>query len=402
MAPRVDFASEAFFRDPAGVAATLRASAPVVPARFPLIGKVWVTTTHEATARVLKESATFSLRKEGGAVAGLRWWMPKLVQTLASNMLTTDEPDHTRLRGIVDEAFRRRAVLGMEPRIRVIAGKLADELFAQASLADLVARYAQVLPLSVICDLLGLPEADRPTFIAWANGLVRVGSVIGFLSVLPAFKKMRRYMAERLRVAREQGGEGLIVELVRVEAEGGRISPDEMLSMLFLLLNAGSITTTHLISGAVLELLKDPARRDWLMADWKRLDLAIEEFLRVVSPVQFSKPRHVRQDVDFDGITLKKGDQVMAMIVAANLDPEANPHPEKLDIERKPNRHLSFGTGIHFCLGHQLARIEGACALRALFERWPHLALAVSPSEIRWQRRPGLRALEKLPVMPGS
>ena len=402
MARRVDFASEAFFRDPAGVAATLRASAPVVPARFPLIGKVWVTTTHEATARVLKDSATFSLRKEGGAVVGLRWWMPKLVQTLASNMLTTDEPDHTRLRGIVDEAFRRRAVLGMEPRIRGIAGKLADELFAQASPADLVARYARVLPLSVICDLLGLPEADRPTFIAWANGLVRVGSVIGFLSVLPAFKKMRRYMAERLRVAREQGGEGLIVELVRVEMEGGRISPDEMLAMLFLLLNAGSITTTHLISGAVLELLKDPARRDWLMADWKRLDLAIEEFLRHVSPVQFSKPRHVRQDVDLDGISLRKGDQVMAMIVAANLDPEANPHPEKLDLERKPNRHLSFGTGIHFCLGHQLARIEGACALRALFERWPHLALAVSPSEIRWQRRPGLRALEKLPVMPGS
>ena len=109
-------------------------------------------------------------------------------------MLTMDEPDHTRLRSIVDEAFRRRAVLDMEPRIRAIAEELAGGLFDQGSTADLVARYAQILPLSVICELLGLPETDRPTFIAWANSLGRVNSAVGFLSVLPAFGKMRRYM----------------------------------------------------------------------------------------------------------------------------------------------------------------------------------------------------------------
>ena len=398
MAQRVDFTSEAFFRDPAATVAMLRAIGPAVETRFPIVGEVWVTTTYEATARVLKDSATFSLRKESGAVAGLRWWMPKLVETLASNMLTTDEPDHTRMRSIVDEAFRRRAVLDMEPRIRAIAEELADEIFGQGSPADLVARYAQILPLSVICELLGLPATDRPMFIGWANSLGRVSGMIGFLSVLPAFGKMRRYMAERLRVAREQGGEGLIAELVRVEMEGGRISPDEMLSMLFLLLNAGSITTTHLIGGAVFELLKDPARRDWLAADWDRAGLAVEEFLRFVSPVQFSKPRYVRQDTEIEGVRLKKGDRIMAMIVAANMDPQAHGCPERLDLDRRPNRHISFGTGIHFCLGHQLARIEAACALQALFTRWPKLKLAVEPSDIRWLRRPGLRSIEKLPV----
>src|SRR5579871_4290234 len=398
MAQRVDFVSQAFFRDPAATVARLRALSPAVETHFPIVGRVWVTTTHEATARVLKESDVFSLRKEGGEVAGLRWWMPRLVQTLASNMLTTDEPDHTRLRGIVDEAFRRRAVLGMEPRIREIAEQLAGSLFDSGSTADLVARYAQILPLSVICELLGLPESDRPTFIAWANSLGRVNSAIGFLSVLPAFGKMRRYMDQQLHAVRAQGGEGLIAELVRVEKEGGRISHDELLSMLFLLLNAGSITTTHLISGAVFELLKDPARRDWLMADWSRASLAVEEFLRFVAPVQFSKPRHVREDVELEGVRIGKGEQVMAMIVAANLDAEASPHPEKLDITRKPNRHLSFGTGIHFCLGHQLARIEAMAALEALFTRWPKLALAVAPSQIRYQRRPGLRSIVKLPV----
>jgi cytochrome P450 PksS len=174
-----------------------------------------------------------------------------------------------------------------------------------------------------------------------------------------------------------------------------------MVSMLFLLLAAGSDTTTHLISGSVYELLKSPERRDWLAQDWSRTGLAIEEFLRFVSPVQFSKPRFVRKDLSLDGVSLKKGDRIMAMIVAANLDPLADENPERLDLTRRPNRHLSFGTGIHFCLGHQLARIEAACALQALFSRWPKLELAVAPDQIRWLKRPGLRSIEKLPVRAG-
>jgi cytochrome P450 PksS len=287
----------------------------------------------------------------------------------------------------------------MEPRIRAIADDLAAELFAEGSPPDLVARYAQTLPLSVICELLGLPQADRPQFIAWAKARAQFTGAIGFLRMIGTIRKMRRYMAERLQVARKEGGEGLIAELVRVEMEGGRISGDEMVSMLFLLLAAGSDTTTHLISGSVYELLKAPERRDWLAQDWRRAGLAIEELLRFVSPVQFSKPRYVRQALELDGVGLKKGDRIMALIVAANLDPAANDNPDRLDLERKPNRHLSFGTGIHFCLGHQLARIEAACALQALFARWPKLQLAVAPDEIHWLRRPGLRSIEKLPVV---
>ena len=216
--------------------------------------------------------------------------------------------------------------------------------------------------------------------------------------MIRAGKAMMRYLEGRLKLARDEGGEGLIAELVRVEMAGGRISGEEMVSMVFLLLVAGSETTTHLISGSVYELLKDPARRDWLAADWSRAGLAIEEFLRFVSPVQFSKPRYVRQAIELDGVRLNKGDKVMAMIVAANMDAAANECPEQLDLARRPNRHLSFGTGIHFCLGHQLARIEAICALQALFTRWPKLQLAVKPSQIRWRRRPGLRSIEKLPV----
>ena len=398
---RLDFTSQEFFRNPAAGIERLRACGPVVETRFPIVGKVWITTTYDAAARVMKDSATFTLRKDGSP-AGLRWWMPAFVGAMASNMLTVDEPDHTRLREIVDEAFRRRAVLDMQPHIRAIADNLAGELFADGSPADLVKRYARILPLAVICELLGLPPSDRPKFIAWANTVARVTGAIGVLRMMRGLWWMKRYLEERLRLAREHGGEGLIAELVRVEMEGGPISADEMVSMIFLLLGAGSETTTHLISGSVYELLKNPALRNWLEEDWSRVGLAVEEFLRFVSPVQFSKPRFVRDDMELGGVRLKKGDRIMAMVAAANMDAQANEHPERLDLERRPNRHISFGTGIHFCLGHQLARIEGMSALQALFTRWPRLRLAVAPDQIRWRKRPGLRSIEKLPVVEGG
>src|SRR5215217_4467709 len=345
MTPAVDFTGQAFFRDPAGGIQKLRASGPVLAAKFPIVGNVWITTTYDTTARVLKDSTSFSLRREGGALGGLRWWMPAFVGALANNMLTMDEPDHTRLRSIVDEAFRRRAVLEMEPRIFAIADELAAELFADGSPADLVERYARKLPLSVICELLGLPSADRPRFIAWANSLTRLTGMVSFLRMIAGIGPMKRYLEGRLQAARDSGSGGLIAELVRVEKEGGRISGQEMVAMVFLLLGAGSETTTHLISGSVYELTRAPQLRDWLEEDWSRANLAIEEFLRFVSPVQFTKPRFVRKDIELGGVRLKTGDKIMAMLAAANMDPDANPHPEKLDLERRPNRHLSFGTG---------------------------------------------------------
>jgi len=394
---RVDFTSQDYLCDPATGLDKIRAAGPVLKVRFPIVGKTWITTTSDLTGRVLKDSETFRMRKDG-KVAGLRWWMPGWLRTFAVSMLTMDEPDHTRLRNIVDEAFRRRAILDMEPKIFAIADELAAHLFADGSPADLVERYARKLPLTVICELLGLPRADRPRFIAWANSLTRLTGMVSFLRMIAGIGPMKRYLEGRLQAARETGGEGLIAELVRVEKEGGRISREEMVAMVFLLLGAGSETTTHLIGGSVYELSRAPALRDWLEEDWGRANLAIEEFLRFISPVQFTKPRFVMKDIEFGGVRLKKGDKIMAMLAAANMDPDANSRPEKLDLERRPNRHLSFGTGIHFCLGHQLARIEGKCALEALFKRWPQLALAVPPEAIRWRQRPGLRAIEKLPV----
>ena len=401
MSTMANLTGQDFFRDPAGEIKRLRQFGPLVKVKFPIVGPVWLTTTQEVTGRILKDSANFTLRKEG-RVAGAPWWLPGVFLSLANNMLTFDEPDHTRLRSIVDEAFRRRAILDMEPRVAAIAKELADELFAEGSPADLVPRYARKLPLAVICELLGLPLTDRGKFTTWADRAINITNALGFVLMIPAISAIKRYLEQEIDAQRTRGGNGLIAELVRAEKDGAPINRDEIVAMVFLLLFAGSETTTHLISGSALELLKNRELRDWLQEDQTRLDLAVEEFLRFVSPVQFSKPRFVRHDITIDGVALKKGDKVMAMLAAANMDPAANECPEKLDLTRKPNRHIAFGTGIHFCLGHQLARIEGRQAIRALFDRWPRLELAVDPSEIRWRKRPGLRALVALPVVTGA
>src|SRR5436309_6633051 len=342
---RADFSSQDYFRNPTAEIEKLRSAGPIVDVRFPIVGKVWTTTTQDLADRVLKDSETFTIRRDDGTVAGFRWWMPKILLTLSNHMLSMDEPDHRRLRDIVDEAFRRRAVRDMEPRILALAVELAGELFAQGSPADLVDRYARKLPLSVICELLGLPLADRPKFTAWARRATRLTGPVGFFSMIPNLFAMKRYLENQLESVRHHGGEGLIAELVRVEKDGGKISRNEMVSMLFLLLFAGHETTTHLISGSVYELLKNPGLRDWLEEDWSRASLAVEELLRFISPVQVSKPRYVRKDVELSGVRLKKGDKIIAMLAAANLDPQANGHPEKRDLERKPNRHIAFAPG---------------------------------------------------------
>jgi cytochrome P450 len=239
----------------------------------------------------------------------------------------------------------------MEPPILALVDELTAELFGDGSPADSVKRYARKLPVLVICELLGPPAADRPRFIIWVTSLTRITGLIVFLRMITNTKPMKRYLAGCLQTACANGG-GLIAELVHVEQEGGRISDQGMVARVILLLGAGSETITHLISGSVYELLRVPKLREWLEDDPGRAPLAIEEFLRFISPVQFTKPRFVRREITLGGVRLKKVDKIMAMLAAADFDPEANPHADTLDLARRPNRHLSFGTRIHFCTGH--------------------------------------------------
>ena len=387
---------QAFYRDPFPALTEMRHQAPLVRSKIPIIGKVWLTTTHAAATTVLKDSETFTQRSSKGGLAGLQWWMPRSLKVLSSNMLTTDGADHKRLRTLVDAAFRRRNVATMAVDIELIADELANKM-QRAGRADIVADFARLLPLLVISDLLGLPREDRDFFVKSAAPFSEVTGLTSFFRIFPALKRLSAYLDAKIADSRLTGGNGLITALVK-EAENGNASDEELLATAFLLLIAGHETTTHLISGSINALLANPQKRQWLAEDYSRLDLAIEEFLRFVSPVQMTKPRHARRDTQISGIQIKQGELVVPLLAAANADPDVFEEPDRMILDRRPNPHIAFGTGVHFCLGHQLARLEAHIAIKVLLSRFPDMALDCDSDSLRWRKRVGLRALVELPV----
>ena len=395
-----DLSSQAFKRDPMPVFDEMRNRGAVVPFDFPIFGKLWLAVTHEAAAAVLKNEQDFVREPKNAGLKDhtyIRWWMPNFFLVLQDNMLGYDNPDHKRLRGLVDQAFARRGIEDLRRNIEEIADDLLDRM-AEKSEADIVAALARDLPLTVICELLGLPQEDQPKFKKWAGGITGATNAFGIIRMLPGVFRLIRYLKGKFAEARVSPQEGLITALVEAEEEGDTLTENELLSMVFLLFFAGHETTVHLIGDAVLALLQHDEQKQKLLDDWDRLPLVVEECLRYCSPVQMTKPRYAARDLELAGHPLSQGENVIALIAAANCDPEKFDEPHRFDTERRPNPHLSFGTGIHFCLGIQLARAETQIALQRLFTRFPKLELAVDETNLEWHERIGLRGLKALPV----
>lgn len=390
--------SDRLSSNPFDAVSDLRKKGRLVRQKIPIIGKVWFTTDQEMATLVLKDSANFGVRKPNGKAVGLQWWMPKTISLLASNMLAMDGDQHKRLRQIVDRAFRREAIMALEPEIENMANDMVSELFKTTRKVDLVSTFARRFPLAVICELLGLPKEDRHQFAIWAEGFTRITGVLDFIKLIPRLKAMTKYIRRKVDDARILGGRGLIAELVVAQDQNDQMSDDELIAMVFLLLIAGHETTTHLISGGVLALLQHEGQKRWLMEDWDRSNTAVEELLRYVTPVQMSKPRYAYSDQDMGGVHVKKGELVMALLTAANYDDALADEPQVLNLDRRPNRHIAFGSGIHFCLGHQLARLEGKHAIKALLSQYPDLALATD--RINFRKRIGINALTELKIKP--
>lgn len=395
-----DLVSQEFKRDPFPTFAEMRAQGPIIRVNLPLVGETWLTTTFESANELLKNKKDF-VQEPGNAgrrnMAGIQWWMPRSLLVLADNMLMRDEPDHRRLRSLVDKAFQRQGADGMRPRIQAITDELLDAM-ADDGEADLVRQFARPLPLAVICELLGLPSEDRPKFIRWCAPLTTASSAFGMLAAMPRIKRLLRYLREQFEICRRKSRPGMISALVEAEEAGDKLSENELLSMVFILLIAGHETTTHLISVGTLALLEHPSQKQALMADWSRVSLATEELLRYVTPAQFTKPRYAARDMVLHGHEIKRGEFFLAVLGAANSDPAQFERPEKLDLTRNPNQHLAFSAGIHFCLGLQLARAEAQVAFERLFTRFPDLELAIPHEDAKWTKKLGLRALQSLPI----
>jgi cytochrome P450 len=397
---KIDLASQAFARDPFPTYASLREAGPVFQTRLPLLGKTWVATSYQAASEVLKDDETFVMeaKKVGKTLfSGILRLLPRILRVFTDNMLRHDNPDHRRLRRLVEQAFSRHSVENMRGRIGVLCDGLLAGLTGRETV-DLLDEWARPLPVAVICELLGLPDEDRPKFTRWVRALFRSVSLFGMLLALPTIFRLLKYFRRHFEQCRQQPRPGLMTALVQAEQDGDKLSEDELLAMAVLLLFAGFETTVHLLSGGALALLKAPEQKERLRNDWSLLPPAVEELLRFVSPVQMSEPRFVIRDLEFHGQALRRGDYIVAWLGAANADPARFPEAEKLDLARSPNPHVGFGSGIHFCLGAQLARVEAQVGFERLFTRYPRLALAVADSELKYRGNMLLRALVALPV----
>ena len=397
---RFNLENAAFKENPFATFAQMRAVAPVLQTRLPFVGKTWVTTTYAATLAMVKDNETFV--QEGrhagkSGFAGMQWWMPRSFQMFANNMLLKDEPDHRRLRKLVDRAFARRDVQAMRGSIEKMADSLLDG-FASMAEVDIASDYARRLPLDVISELLGLPNQDRALFAEWARSMLELKNAFSLFKLVGSIGKLSGYVRAQVEECRRNPRPGLITELVRAEEDGEKLDESELISMILLLLVAGFETTTHLISDSVLMLERHPEQKKWLFADSAgRMERADEDLARYNSPVQSTKPKFVAKDTVFFGQQLKRGDYCMALVAAANADPAEFDQPDQLRLDRFPSQHLVFSSGIHFCLGMQLARVEAQAALARLYARYPRLEI-VAPDKPQWIERLGIRGLKALPV----
>lgn len=359
----------------------------------------WMLTRYDDCAEFLKDNTNvykdFSKHNESeGDVDPVR----ASAATINRHMLTVDPPDHTRLRGLVHKAFTPRMIEGLAPRIQQIADDLLDEM-AQGSEADLIASFAFPLPITVIAELLGIPSDDRDRFRNWSQTIITNGLRGENLDLVGvAVLEFIMYFHEAFEQRRAKPTDDLISGLLRAEEDGDKLDQQELISMVFLLLAAGHETTVNLIGNGTLALLQHPDQMATLRDNPNLIRSAVEEMLRYNGPVSVTSPRWAAHDFELHGHQIKQGDNVMAVLAAANHDPDEFPDPDRFDITRTPNRHLAFGHGIHYCLGAPLARLEGTIAINALLKRFPALELAVPESSLEWTQSLLLHGVKALPV----
>jgi len=397
---KFDLQSAEYMRNNFPTLAAMRDAGPVIRLKIPLMGKVWCATTHEAVSDFLKGADKFASdgRNVEGNHSAIPRWMPKNMKLLAENMLLMDDPDHRRLRKLVDGPFLARSIDAYRPDVARIADELLDQMEREGN-DDIVSGFARALPLRVISDILGLAGQNREQFLSWTDKMTKSLGVVMLIQTIPALGKMMRYIRGEIAAARTGERDGLLVDLVNAEADGEQMSEDELVAMVAILFIAGHETTTHLLSTGVVTLFEHPEALEELKADWSLAPQVVEEMHRLNSPVQMTKPRVVRNDMEYFGQQLKRGDRIIASLAAANADPVMFANPEVFDIHRdNAARHAGFGGGIHLCLGLHLARAEGQVALERLFTRYPNLRISQPPEQRKWIKRIGIHGYQALPV----
>jgi cytochrome P450 len=410
-----DFKARAF-----PVYAAMRAQGPLARVELPDGRTLWMVARYAEAVEFLKDHERFAndplnaLTEEEYAqlFASVTADLTPEQQEMAAqtddilnrNLLGVDPPDHSRLRRLVAIPFTPKYIEGLRPRIEAIAQALLDAVEARAEETgrremELIDDFAYPLPLTVIAEMLGIPLADRDKFRVWSQAAVSfTPSDPANPDVTAKLIEFIAYMRALVAAKAADPGDDLISGLVLAEAEGDKLSENELLAMIFLLIVAGHETTVNLIANGTLALFDHPDQYARLHENLDLVKPAVEEMLRWYGPVEMNLARWVRADTELGGQPLKRGEQIVALLASDNRDETQFPDADRFDIAREPNRHIAFGTGIHACLGATLARLEGQIAFTALLSHIPNLTLAIPRDEVEWRAGTFLRGLTRLPV----
>lgn len=390
----VNIASSEFKANPFPFYAQLRSEAPFYRTKLSDRRDVWLVTRYDDVVSVLKDDR-FGKDKINARKPP---WLPRSFKPLLRNLLDVDVPDHTRLRGLVQKVFTVRLIESLRTRVQGLADELLNEAQSEGRM-DLVHDYAIPIPTTIIAEMLGVPAEDRHKFHRWSSAAISAtSSRWGIVVALPHGIAFLRYIRGLVKARRASPKDDLVTALVQAEEASDQLSEDELVAMIFLLLVAGHETTVNLIGNGVLTLLENPDEINNLRRNPTLIKTAVEELLRYNGPLETATERYTRMDTPVAGVTIPRGELVLAVLASANRDERQFKDANRLDLGREPNPHLAFGFGIHYCLGAALARLEGQIAIATLLRRIPNLRIAISSNSLRWRRGLVLRGLESLPV----
>ncbi|MFI1912629.1 cytochrome P450 [Nocardia sp. NPDC020380] len=395
----VEEVGDDFFDDPHRYYRRWREGGPVKHIRMPDGWESWVVLGYNEARTALTDprvrKGVGGLR-EIAAHKGYATNASSDARMLGEHMLNSDPPDHTRLRKLVVKAFTPRRTAELKPRIEELTNALLDDLEGKGEV-DLLAAFANPLPVQVICELLGIPFEDRASFQYWTKVLV------GLLGDQPdrekAAAEMAGYLRAQIAAKHAHPGDDLLSALVHASEDGDALTESEVIAMSFLLLVAGHETTVNLIGNGTYNLLRNPSQLDLIRADPATIPNAIEEFLRHDGPVSWATLRYTAEPIRLGPTEIPAGEYLFVALGAANHDPTRYPHSDTLDITADTSAHIAFGYGIHYCVGAPLARLEATTAFTALLTRYPHLRLADQAFTPTWQANLVLRGLAELPVI---
>lgn len=394
--------SDAEFRaDPYPFYRLLRQEAPVASMKTAFGQQGYLVTRYEDVVAALKDPRYSSDPRDQAASTKMQaWWIPKVFTILSDSMITNNDPAHQRLRNLVHLAFTPKRIEKITARVEQVTHDLLDKA-ARKNRIDLIQDFALPLPLTVISDMMGVPEQERMGFYkAVAPFLESIaGHPLRMIAQIPNANRLMHFFERMIALRRADPQDDLITALVQAEQSGDRLSQDELLSMIFLLLLAGHETTVNLIGNGTLALLEFPDQLALLHDHPEMIDTAVEELLRYGNPVEHGNNRYPLEEITLHGVTLPKNSSVLLMLASANRDETVFEDADRLNLLRQPNRHVAFGLGAHYCLGAPLARLEGKIAINALVSRFPDLQLTIPRQQVPWRTAIAVRGVKALPVV---